>query len=51
MSEDKISVNEMITTCPDQYLNSHMKVTRTVVYNATFFGSCHSSTTVDPILQ
>ena len=37
MSEDKISVNEMITTCPEQYLNSHLKVTRTVVYNENVF--------------
>ena len=37
MSEDKISVNEVITTFPEKYLNVHLKVTRTVVYNENVF--------------
>ena len=37
MSEDKISVNEVITTFPEKYLNVHLKVTRTVVYNENIF--------------
>ena len=43
MSEDKISVNEMITTCPEQYLNAHLKVTRKVVYDINFFWIISSS--------
>ena len=35
--EDKMSVNEMITTCKVRYLNAHMKVTRTAVYNDNVF--------------
>ena len=46
MSEDKMIMHEMITTCPEQYMNVHMKVTRTVVYNETLFlimpSSAHS---------
>ena len=36
-SEDKMIMHEMITTCMEKYLNVHMKVTRTVVYNETLF--------------
>ena len=45
-SEDKMIMHEMITTCMEKYLNVHMKVTRTVVYNEIFFwvvsASAHS---------
>ena len=52
-SEDKMIMHEMITTCMEKYLNVHMKVTRTVVYNETLFwimpSSAHSgsNTTID----
>ena len=35
-ADENMSVNEMVTTCPARYLNAHMKVTRTVVYNEIF---------------
>ena len=36
-------MNEMITTCPDQYLNSQTKVTRAVEYNDNVFWIMSSS--------
>ena len=48
-----MSVNEMITTCTVRYLNAHMKVTRTVVYNENVFwiisdtSHSESNTTID----
>ena len=32
-----MSVNDMITSCMERYINAHMKVTSAVVYNKNLF--------------